>query len=131
MQLTSSNSTTSSLMSSWPKKRKNRTYGSQSYDRSQVSHQLDTALFVQAYEADLVRGAQAAAAAKSLEVRAAGNDGKQGHVGDGLILWNPRAEQLMPEQSLEELVTLRQSPDSALSSRSRGHGVWVDRYAAC
>ena len=131
MQLTSSTSTTSSLMSSWPKKRKNRTYGSQSYDRSQVSHQPDTALFVQAYEADLVRGAQAAAAAKSLEVRAAGKDGRQGYAGDGLILWNPRAEQSVPELSSEELVTMGRPSDDALCDRSRGHGVGVDRYAAC
>ena len=118
-------------MSSWPKKRKNRTYESQSYDRPQASRQPDTALFVQAYEADLVRGAQAAAAAKSLEVRAAGKDGRQGYAGDGLILWNPRAEQSVPELSSEELVTMGRPSDDALSDRSRGHGVWVDRYAAC
>lgn len=118
-------------MTSLSRKRKGRPYEAQTHEQPPVSHQPDTVLFIQAYEADIVRGPQATAAAKSLEFKAAEKSDQPGDVGDGLILWDSRVELPAYDVSSNESIALSQRSDSAPSDRSKGRGLWVDRYAAC
>ncbi|KAM5540168.1 hypothetical protein V8D89_006308 [Ganoderma adspersum] len=123
-------------MSSVSKKRKNRPYNTQEHGQHRV--QPDTQLFIQAHEADLIHGPQAAAAARSLEVRETGSGEEQGFVGDGLIRWGSRVDSRVDEEDEDEGMTLsrlreEESPlgSQALAGGSAGRGgVWVDRYDA-
>ena len=124
-------------MSSVSRKRKNRPYDTQEHDQHRV--QLDTQLFIQAHEADLIHGPQAAAAARSLEIREAGSGEEQNFVGDGLIRWGSHVDSRADEEDEDEGMTLsrlreEESPlgtqAEARGSGGRG-GVWVDRYAPC
>ncbi|KAI1782840.1 hypothetical protein LXA43DRAFT_1103337 [Ganoderma leucocontextum] len=118
-------------MSSVSKKRKNRPFDGQEHDHPRV--QPDTLLFIQAHEADLVHGPQAASAARSLEVQEATNGEEQGHVGDGLIRWGPRVELRVDGADSDEPMTLSGLSGEELPSSSEqscGAGVWVDRYDA-
>ncbi|EJF62065.1 hypothetical protein DICSQDRAFT_180388 [Dichomitus squalens LYAD-421 SS1] len=117
-------------MTSLSRKRKSRPYEAQTHEQPPVSHQPDTVLFIQAYEADIIRGPQATAAAKSLEFRAAGEGDQPGDVGDGLILWGSRVELPAYDVSSNESMTWSQRSDGAPSDRSEGRGLWVDRYDA-
>ncbi|TBU24616.1 hypothetical protein BD311DRAFT_701803 [Dichomitus squalens] len=117
-------------MTSWSRKRKTRPYEAQTREQPLVSHQRDTVLFIQAHEADIIRGPQAAAAAKSLEFKVAEKSDQPGDVGDGLILWGSRVELPAHNVSSDESITLSQRSDGAPSDRSKGRGLWVDRYDA-
>lgn len=101
-------------MSYVPRKRKGRTYSnshpSHAFPNDEHEHPaIDYSLFIQAHEADLVRGPQAHAAARSLEVER--QEGRVVWVGDGLIKWE----------------TAGRNEDNAESTSSQ-EGVWVDRY---
>ncbi|KZT01941.1 uncharacterized protein LAESUDRAFT_730638 [Laetiporus sulphureus 93-53] len=90
----------------------------------------DPALYIQAHEADVVRGPQAAAAATSLEVDYYEEDGKQRmRVGGGLIKW--KSGETEPAPFDEDHAQLR---NYALKSDSKNveeeNGLWVDRYDA-
>jgi hypothetical protein len=77
---------------------------------------LDPALFIQAHEADVIRGPQARIAAKSLEV-----DINDTHltVGDALIRWG----------GIRENVAERRKIDDDNEWKEEQEAVWVDRYA--
>lgn len=118
-------------MSFVSKKRKNRPYDTQEYDQSHL--QPDTLLFIQAHEADLVHGPQAAATATSLEVGEAGNGGGHTRVGDALIRWSSHVDLGVDGADTDEPMALSQRVEEGPpnANTSGGSGVWVDRYAPC
>ncbi|PIL34455.1 hypothetical protein GSI_03231 [Ganoderma sinense ZZ0214-1] len=124
-------------MLSVSKKRKHRPYDTQEHDQHSV--QPDTLLFIQAHEADLVHGPQAAAAARSLEVRKAGSGEEKDYVGDGLIRWGAHVDSGVDGKFSDEGMTLSrlgrdsESPrgnESQVGGSGGRGGVWVDRYDA-
>ncbi|KAI0919503.1 hypothetical protein AcV5_001555 [Taiwanofungus camphoratus] len=86
----------------------------------------DPALFIQAHEADLIRGPQALLAAQSLE--AACIDEKGVCVGDGLIRWKENTREVS-DFIEDEHVQLGQ-PQSKPLLEDKEENVWVDRYDA-
>ncbi|KAJ7747643.1 hypothetical protein DFH07DRAFT_575957 [Mycena maculata] len=81
---------------------------------------LDPALFIQAHEADILRGSQAKKAAESLEV-------SNRTAGSGLIQWNPQnshTSRAFPSDLDRDDGFAASVPQAAESS------VWVDRYDA-
>ncbi|KAF9267142.1 hypothetical protein L218DRAFT_720913 [Marasmius fiardii PR-910] len=82
---------------------------------SESSHPQDPNLFIQAHEADIVRGPQAKVVAASLEVRG------DGVVGDGLI-------QLLGESKSKFVVN--DEDEDVREAGSSGSEIWVDRYDA-
>lgn len=86
---------------------------------SQDPHEPDPALFIQAYEADLVHGSQAKIAAAALEVTDAG-------AGSGLIRWSEGAAQPKPSGTTGGLNI---SDDSYFQSEGTDTlpNIWVDR----
>ncbi|KAF5375959.1 hypothetical protein D9615_008152 [Tricholomella constricta] len=124
-------------MSSW-RKRKSRSghgpHSSQTQDPP-ASYAAETdlnpisALYIQAYEADIVRGPHAALSARSLESPhrefTASSSSK---VGDALIKWDHQqlgARPAFPED--EEDATTGQVAKSGVQE---DHAIWVDRYDA-
>lgn len=96
------------------RKRKQREYQSHSNHQpeswSHKRREPDPALFVQAHEADIVRGPQAWSAASALDVKNAGSThGKSG----GLIRWSVSAASTGDDGS--------EDADKDI--------IWVDRYA--
>lgn len=79
--------------------------------------ELDPALFIQAHEADIVRGPRGHAAALALEV---GVVGEQIVPGEGLIQWKGATD--APPQYLGE-------DEEIEVNRGEQKAVWVDRYA--
>ena len=90
---------------------------------------INPALFVQAHEADVIRGPEARIAARALEV-----DGVGGRlvVGDGLIRWGG-AEQSKPGRkevgALLDFEGSSDDDDDGGRDDSDERAVWVDRYA--
>jgi len=101
-------------MSFIPRKRKERTYydtkpPNTSPEAAEETSSIDYSLFIQAHEADLVRGPQAHVSARSLEVEKDGD--KVTWVGDGLIKWG------VPTQD-----------EGSVEAVDDREGIWVDRY---
>ncbi|KAG7085600.1 hypothetical protein E1B28_003151 [Marasmius oreades] len=98
---------------SYPRKRKH------SFSTPSTSQQPSyyPNLFIQAHEADIVRGPQARNAAASLEVR--GSDG----IGSGLI------QLFGDEKGKSQFIGEDEDEDTREAGRS-GSGIWVDRYDA-
>lgn len=93
-------------------KRKHKPNTPRNHERrvEEVAESTNASLYIQAYEADVVRGSQALAAADSLEVER-DLSGKVIRVGSGLIKWGP---------------------NSSTTGNDDGDGqgeIWVDRYA--
>ena len=107
-----------------PKKRKTRPFElSGNIER----HEPDPSLFIQAYEADLVRGPSAKSAARSLEV----TKGKSAQVvGDALIQWKADGRPRDNSPSAEDHASIGSHARNDDSLHDEG-GVWVDRYAPC
>ena len=100
-----------------------RKAGTHRYDRARDREaarpsEPDPALFIQAHEADIVRGPRAHAAALALEARTVG--GKV-VAGEGLIRWNAGLEAPRGDIGEDEEKTQQDMDD--------GDTVWVDRYA--
>ncbi|OBZ72861.1 hypothetical protein A0H81_06845 [Grifola frondosa] len=112
-----------SKMSSKSRKRKQRTYDYPiSVQSSEGPIQSDSSLFIQAHEADLVRGPQAVAAARSLEIEYSGGIRRPVRVGDGLIKWSGgevKNEVVDPDEEADD----QDIPDT-------DDGIWLDRYDA-
>ncbi|KAF4565439.1 hypothetical protein EYR36_002010 [Pleurotus pulmonarius] len=92
------------------------------HDSQDPAHETDPALFIQAYEADLIHGSQAKIAAAALEVTDAG-------AGSGLIRWGEGAA---PPKPGAPTGSLSISDDSYFRSESTDMlpTIWVDRYDA-
>lgn len=108
------------------KKRKNRPYELSESASLNNRYEPDSSLFIQAYEADLVRGPSAYSAARSLEVL----KGKRTEiiVGDALIQWNAPARPRYESPSEHHLDSgSRGSHDDAPPQEE--NVIWVDRYA--
>ncbi|KAI0370699.1 hypothetical protein BV20DRAFT_966203 [Pilatotrama ljubarskyi] len=118
-------------MASKFRKRKHRGHEESEASAARQSPRPDPSLYIQAHEADLVRGPQAAAAARSLEVIRRGQDGKVLlEVGDGLIRWNGGGGDLQGLSSFEEdRFQLGQVPKSDGRAED-AEAIWVDRYDA-
>ncbi|CCL98879.1 uncharacterized protein FIBRA_00886 [Fibroporia radiculosa] len=105
-------------------------------DDVQRSPSPDPALFIQAYEADVVRGPQAEPAAASLEVEQYNEGGKvRFRVGDGLIKWKGAGgshspDGLEPFGLGEERIQLGRADVKVKEAAEEEGGVWVDRYDA-
>lgn len=87
---------------------------------------IDPSLYVQAHEADLVRGPQAWEAARSLEVEVVEENGRKVvRPGSALIEWKPiRSES--SEWEGDEHMTLRGKGKDKVEDLS-STGIWVDR----
>jgi hypothetical protein len=98
-----------------------------------TADQLDTEPFIQAHEADLIRGPQARLAARSLEVVL--EDGgavnrKSWKIGDGLIRWGGTEVAIRQNESTG-LVFYDEDDDLQQAGQIKDDaGVWVDRYAS-
>lgn len=114
-------------MSSRARKRKQRPYES---ERIASPNEPDSSLLIQAYEADLVHGPQAIAAAKSLEVY---SDKGKVTVGDALIRWDRAAHHRTDDLLSEDRVDISGAPRQVeeTSQDDSCAVVWVDRYALC
>ncbi|KAI0325765.1 hypothetical protein GY45DRAFT_1329876 [Cubamyces sp. BRFM 1775] len=110
-------------------KRKHGKHATNLHDDAGRVLQPEASLVIQAHEADLVRGPQAAAAAGSLEVVRVVEDGKVVFkVGDGLIRWGGRAVSVH-DQSEDEHFHLRVGSSTEDSQYSpKENEIWVDRY---
>ncbi|RPD54551.1 hypothetical protein L226DRAFT_539304 [Lentinus tigrinus ALCF2SS1-7] len=125
-------------MSHQLKKRKRRAFDTHGHDDQDGETQPDPSLFIQAHEADLVHGPQAAIAARSLEVLR--SDVVKGPpediVGDGLIQWSGgrRGANTEPGTSWsndEDHIQLQSRPvNTAEDVPNDRDGCWVDRYDA-
>ncbi|KAH9934008.1 uncharacterized protein BXZ73DRAFT_89669 [Epithele typhae] len=116
-------------MSEKHKKRKQRPY--ETFEPPQPS-QPDTSLFIQAHEADLVHGPNAASAARSLEVSFVETAGRRKLVpGEGLIKWASQLAASFQDFSKDEHLHLGSGGARARETASEDDdGVWVDRYDA-
>ena len=116
------------------KKRKRRvfdTHGHADHDGETQRWQPDPSLFIQAHEADLVHGPQAASAARSLEVIRGDGKGQPDIVGDGLIEWTGVGRGSIDWSNDEDHMQLR-GPSVTSEDAPKGQtGYWVDRYAVC
>ncbi|KAJ7471964.1 hypothetical protein FB451DRAFT_1251534 [Mycena latifolia] len=90
-------------------------------DEPETDTSPDPALFIQAHEADILRGAQARHAADSLEIASTGEPARPG----GLIQWNPPNLNPAPFPSDADDSFTSTPPD-----RPAKNAVWVDRYDA-
>lgn len=79
----------------------------------------DPLLFIQAHEADVIRGPQGHAAALALEVR---GTGEELIIGEGLMKWGGEPDAKTDERGDD---TSRRA-----GCEDEGPPVWVDRYAA-
>jgi len=87
----------------------------------------DLALFIQAHEAEVVRGPQARIAAASLEVKIDGSgSSSQLIIGDGLIRWGDAGLDTARRQG----VSAGFDEDDDDRSQDERAAVWVDRYAS-
>ncbi|KAJ6558175.1 hypothetical protein B0H19DRAFT_1150228 [Mycena capillaripes] len=108
------------------RKRKNRPGTHVFISENVVDNPPDPALFIQAYEADILRGPQAKQAADSLDIAQ-----HLSHRGDrakpsGLIQWNPsnlRTAPAFPSDADDNFV-------SSSPNRTVNDAIWVDRYDA-
>ncbi|PFH48530.1 hypothetical protein AMATHDRAFT_149751 [Amanita thiersii Skay4041] len=93
--------------------------------------ELDPALFVVAYEADIVRGTQAASAAQSLEVvEYLSNQPLRKKIGDALIKWGASAAfGRQPEFPGDEEDSYGPVKENQLNDNQEE--LWVDRFDAC
>lgn len=112
-------------MASRYKKRKHQQFEEEAYDSP--TNQRDLAsLHIQAHEADLVRGPQAATATRSLEVLLRKEDGALIlDPGDALIKWNGGGDVAFADTSAEDHLQLGRAPE--LKEESREDDVWIDR----
>ncbi|KAL0948347.1 hypothetical protein HGRIS_010933 [Hohenbuehelia grisea] len=92
-----------------------------------VQHELDPALYIQAYEADIVRGLQAQAAARSLGM-APDETGQLKH-GDGLIQWG-QADTVSASRRSARTFSTSIIDDDEVNFAVANDGIWVDRYDA-
>lgn len=76
------------------------------HDEGAAAESSHASLYIQAHEADIVRGAQALAAAHSLEIERDTN-GKEVRIGSALIQWGYHSDQ----------------------GSENATGTWIDRYA--
>lgn len=122
------------------KKRKNRrfTHSSQAAGDTETAYPTeveqqpfvpDPMLFLQAHEADLVRGPHASLTAQSLEVKrtastspATGSKERPLKIGDALIRWNTGLKITAFPMDDEEFGQPSQAKDD------EDEGIWVDRY---
>ncbi|KAJ7302329.1 hypothetical protein DFH08DRAFT_1089805 [Mycena albidolilacea] len=108
------------------RKRKNRP-GKAQFVQDDVDTSLDPALFIQAYEADIIRGPQAKQAADSLDfIQHLSNRGDRTRP-SALIQWNPPdlyAAAAFPSDADDDF-TFSSTPDKSVNNT-----VWVDRYDA-
>ncbi|KAI0710901.1 hypothetical protein C8Q76DRAFT_739137 [Earliella scabrosa] len=113
-------------MSHRAKKRKTRPY-----ERPEAGierQEPDPSLFIQAHEADLVRGPQARQAARSLEVT---REGEKLVIGNGLLQWTGGLRHSFQEDNVEEHVQLRSDDLHRVEEKPGAEcGIWVDRYDA-
>jgi hypothetical protein len=87
----------------------------------------DLALFIQAHEAEVVRGPQARIAAASLEVKTdSSGSSSQLIIGDGLIRWGDAGLDAARRQG----VSAGFDEDDDDQSQDERAAVWVDRYAS-
>ena len=107
------------------KKRKNRPY---EVHEPQQSTPPDASLFIQAHEADLVRGPQAWSAASSLEVTQ--NAAGQTVAGDGLIQWS-RGQAILDMDEDDHMELGSAGSRVERPTQPDTHAVWMDRYASC
>ncbi|CDO74312.1 hypothetical protein BN946_scf184800.g1 [Trametes cinnabarina] len=93
---------------------------------------LDATLRIHAHEADLVRGPQAAAAARSLEVIRREEHGKVVlEIGDGLIKWEGEVVQSGEDAFGEDRLQLGVGTKGTTDAKKNvSEGIWVDRYDA-
>ena len=116
------------------KKRKRKafdTYGHAYQDGENPHWQPDPSLYIQAHEADLVHGPQAANAARSLEVIRGDGKGQPEVVGDGLIEWTGVGRGSIDWSNDEDHMQLR-GPSVTSEDAPKGQtGYWVDRCAVC
>lgn len=103
-------------MSYKAQKRKHKPSAPRQHERhsDDIPESSNASLYIQAYEADLVRGVRALASAHSLEVER-DSTGKTTRVGSGLIQWDPSST----------------STSNNGGQPNGGNGrdeVWVDRY---
>lgn len=109
-------------MTSRSRKRKHRLQEPGSPEQARPS------LYIQAHEADLVRGPQAIAAARSLEVVRRVEGGRTVMaIGDGLIQWNLGITPA-DESFAEDHFQLGSAPKPT-ENITKEEGIWVDRYA--
>ncbi|OCH85857.1 hypothetical protein OBBRIDRAFT_784227 [Obba rivulosa] len=90
---------------------------------------IDPGLYIQAHEADIVRGPQAWDAARSLEVKITEENGKRVvRPGSALIQWKPSRGQndVWEEDEYMSLV----GKDAEREQEQDSEGIWVDRYDA-
>ena len=116
------------------KKRKRRVFdnhGPADHDGETQRWQPDPSLFIQAHEADLVHGPQAASAARSLEVLRGHGKGQPEVVGDGLIEWAGVGRGIIDWSNDEDHMQLRGSSVTSEDAPKGQTGYWVDRYAVC
>ena len=115
-------------MASRANKRKHGKHTTSPYDNPGRALRPEIPLVIQAHEADLVRGPQAASAARSLEVTSFVEEGKIVYkAGDGLIRWGGHAASVH-DQSEDEHVHLRiGGAPKEVQDPPKLDDVWVDR----
>lgn len=84
--------------------------------------ELDRSLFIQAHEADIIRGPRGHAAALALQVRIVDD---QEIVGEGLIRWGAEPEGTRYRYEGEDDSHSR----AAATEEGKDTAIWVDRYA--
>lgn len=121
------------MSSSRKRKHRNETRLSINHERTSYtatsgrdfSPDSESVLFIQAYEADIIRGPKAASAAMSLEAPIPGD--AMLTAGNSLILWNGSkldAQPLFPGDVSED----DHNKGGAKPSNDTDHTIWVDRY---
>ncbi|KAF5368022.1 hypothetical protein D9758_004490 [Tetrapyrgos nigripes] len=99
---------------------RNEPGGSQTRIHEEIVFTPDPVLFIQAHEADVIRGPKGRVAAQSLEVKR--KDAQdEWEIGSGLIRWGGDA--VIPQGFPDD-----DNEDSAWPSTSTSEGIWVDRY---
>lgn len=123
-------------MAHWQRKRKHQARFSHPHNITttffdQTEAPPDPALFLEAHEADIIRGPQVQGAARSLEYIGEGPGGKA-YIGDSLIEWTRREEFGHAVEKDEETIRLHLSTASETVDSTgvdESNAVWVDRYA--
>jgi len=119
-------STMSSRKRKHPNRNRYRNDSSSSYNRpneEQVPFTPDPVLFIQAHEAEIIRGPRGRIAAESLEVKKVPKENQDGYewvIGGGLIRWGGDAVVHRPFPGDDD--------DVGGPSTGTSEGLWVDRY---
>lgn len=130
-------------MAHWQRKRKHqarfphpsKTTTTVFSDQNEGHGPPDPALFIEAHEADIIRGPQAGDAARSLEFEYISGEGsnRKIHVGDSLIKWTRHQEMAYGVEKVEDTLHLHSSAVRDLTGSAQGDDtdtIWVDRYAS-